>query len=613
MIVDDVEGFLKFLDNASYQLACLLDIDGQRKGNLASKAGTNCVRRRASLTSSTAATNKPRATRSRAIKYSTNVEGNKRQQIKHLTQPIRVRGRGRRSKLEDLLETTNHQNDPQQQQQQQHQQQQQQLVRNTTNLDQSLHSHHHNHQQQQNSQQQLPLQELQGQHQIGLDLEAHQHQQQTSTKIHLNHQLHNQQNSTPTETHTLDGQLTLSSLTDDLPSLDHVPSISPATHGLSPLDPSIQFSTMHPQHYYTTEGQRAGHTLDSYQLHDEFATTHDQIPISNTSPRLSSSQDHHQHHLQHHHHQQQHQQQRNTINHHPDHHITTNTSHQHESQTITSDDVPPLIVPADCYQNHQLHHHQHQQQQQQHQQQHHQTLQYHSPLEQQWLSSSVQNSDGSLHLGVTDSVALEHVVPMSPSTQQSLEQVQFSSPLYPHSYYNHQAEQLDTFQHINDDYQSGPTITLTSSSSSPMGANIHRVQQDQQQQQTQHHQPQTITITNLDMNNGHVNGGSYDQQQGLHHHHQQQQQHHHQLPHQQHQLQQQHNQHVNAQSEHHQLHSPYCHHQHHQHHQQGQHHHSQHGQMMPGLMNGLEPSGVIIQDINLASATWSSPEDLYGI
>jgi hypothetical protein len=74
--------------------------------------------------------------------------------------------------------------------------------------------------------------------------------------------------------------------------------------------------------------------------------------------------------------------------------------------------------------------------------------------------------------------------------------------------------------------------------------------------------------------------------------------------------------------------------QHHQHHQQQEqaslhhlahqnhhHHHMMQHQLHPGhlmpplgpLVNGIEPSSVILHDINLASASWSSSEDLYSI
>lgn len=244
-------------------------------------------------------------------------------------------------------------------------------------------------------------------------------------------------------------------------------------------------------------------------------------------------------------------------------------------------------------------------------------------LDQQWLSTTMLThiTDTPL-LGPSDPNSLEHVVPLSPATHQSLEQVQFSAPLYPHqSYYASHNDQLDSFQQIptSDDF--------TSSSSSPINSHHHDsrnilVQLDQQalsiEHQRERHQNNRQQMGSSEVTNS---GGTYDshsQQRNHDHHHIQphqahiQDHHHHQLhQHQQHQHQQMqymshnnhlHHQQINLQ----QIHS---HNHHHHHHQLA--HHSQ--QMMP-VIGGLEPvSGVILQDINLASATWSSPEDLYSM
>lgn len=118
----------------------------------------------------------------------------------------------------------------------------------------------------------------------------------------------------------------------------------------------------------------------------------------------------------------------------------------------------------------------------------------------------------------------------------------------------------------------------------------------------------------------------YNDHHSSHHQHHQHHQHNQQQQQQQHQSQDHFNQplphehHYNsALHEHHSYHQPNHHHQqqqqhvihHHPNSNPNQHHNPHH--MLHGLVNGIEPSSVILQDINLASATWASPEDLYSI
>lgn len=196
---------------------------------------------------------------------------------------------------------------------------------------------------------------------------------------------------------------------------------------------------------------------------------------------------------------------------------------------------------------------------------HEQTNHYHQQLDQHWLSSvTVDQAQDAPLIGSSDPNNLDQVVPLSPATHQSLEQVQFSAPLYSHqSYYAAQGDPLDSFQHISTGDE------FTSGSSSPIAITHHR---------------QALQ--------GDLNQRHRDQHQHQHQHH-----HHHQHNH--HQQQQVQSQSLNA-------HQPYL-------HQQLGHLSSQSNQLLP-VMNGLEPvSGVILQDINLGSANWSSSEDLYGI
>lgn len=576
MIVDDVEEFLKFLDDVSFQLACLLDIDEpgqQRSAAQFAERGTGGVnngttkkvynRRKESHRK-----NKPRSNQKskNEISIANSITNSNKRQPTKLQQSTRTRGKRKLAKLDDLLDDISHTNSNTR------------LTTCLTNDDSDALLGHHNQQNHLSQQQQQTIHtSLDGQQQ---QLQSNKLQQQHST---------NSINPTNLDAHTLDVQLTLN-IADELP-LDHATSISPTTH-LSPMDSTIQFSNLHSQHYYTPPQRGVGH-LDSYHLHDDFTASHDQIPITNQTQNLNQDQ-----HIVNHQH---------LINHH-----TQPTSILRVDSLA---DVTTAINNNDCYQhpNHIPHHHHHHHH-------HPHPPQYHQ-LDQQWLAATPHSSDNTLQLGQTDSGALDHVVPISPTSHQSLDQVQFNTPIYHHSYYNHQIEHLESFHQMTDDYATNPGPAISVSSSSPLN-HLRRMQQDQQQQQHQqhhhhsHNQHQSVLrMSTLDLNNSNsINGSSnnsnnnnnnnYDPHQIHHHqHNQQQQQHtlHSQPEHQIHGLNQSNS--YNNNSNHNQT----------SHHQQNQHlNHHQH-QMLP-LMNGLvEPSGVIIQDINLAAATWSSTEDLYSI
>lgn len=519
MIVDDVEGFLKFLDKVSYQLTCLLDIDGREgeaKRNHAKPKGLSL--------------GKSRPARVKAANAAGRNQHNK-------VRTHSARKRHKSNKLDSTPEASR-ESDP-----------------TATN-----------------EHQMITINDLQQQQQQSRHLDT------TVPTTGLN------------ERHpSLETQLTLN-IADELP-LDHVTSISPETH-LSPIDPSLQFGTIQ-QHYYT-------HQRDSYHLHDEFSS-HDPIPISASSTHIGGQQ------------------------------VTT---HQHEHQGIMMSHQPPpsqhpniiraigesIGTTTDCcsQMNHhqrQDHHHlqQHQQQQQQ-QHQHHQNHQHHQhhnqhhvqyqQLDQQWLCPPIHSNDVlQMNTGVGDPVSsLDHEVNLSPVTHQSLEHVQFSTPLYHHSYYNQQTDHIDSFQHLSDDYATSNSASLGGgSTSAPINSHLqHRM--PTQQEQDQHHSQQHPQSHNnqqmrmpIEVNDNHST--NYDQQQQIHNNHQ---------------LHVQHTQ-ITDNSQMQVLIAPYSDH--------SQHHHSTNNnslghhthQMIHGLMNGIEPGGVIIQDINLASASWSSPEDLYSI
>lgn len=561
MTFDDVEGFLKFLDNVSFQLACLLDIDGDHRAAYSNSKRSYTRPRLTNASLKSSSTN-----RNTKIKQnqdsSTNADratSTMRQPLKSRRPATRARTRRKQNKSNDLICSNDFTIDDNEAHQN----------RRLIQL-----SHRSNHDQR---------------NQDGLQnqgLEVHQldhhsnptHQHQHSTNGRLPHQppvkqQHSQAINGNPDTHNLESQLALS-IVDEL--VLGTP-ISPPTH-LSPIEPSIQFSSIQQQHYYSAP---RGH-LDSYQMHDDFSGT-EVMPISGTQHGHINQQQHH-----HHQQEQQQQQQGNT-------HQTHLVGHQTSVLRVNPLGESTLNT-ADCYtqphphtnqnHHHQIHQNEHQHHHHQHHQHlHHQTLhshnlqqqhqhqpQYHQ-LDQQWVINSTTNTnDAGLQLGNAETSPLDHVVSMSPvATHQPLDHVQFNAPLYQHSYYNQQQEHLDSFQHINEDYTNN-SATLGSSASSPL-EHHHRMQQEQEQSQTQ---LQTqVRMHPLDMNSSSDNSNGYEHQHTQHHNHQ-----------------------VHHHNEHH-LHTY-------------QHQHSQHSSMVP-LLNSIEPNGVIIQDINLAAASWSSPEDLYSI
>lgn len=451
------------------------------------------------------------------------------------------------------------------------------------------------------------------------------HQQQQSSDPSTNNEL-----DPATEARTIDDRLTLS-ITDEISVLDHGSSISPPTH-LSPLDPTVPSvfnvnssgngSLMLHQSYYSPLPHRPAHQVDSFGLQDDFnATSSNQDHIVMTPIQI---QDHHEHQIGSNQNQRIEDQSRH---HQPDNSRRIMTVIGGVTEIV---DDPVLMNPSErCYthsnhsqaQNHPQHSslstlnqhaqyhpsldHQHHHQHQGHDLNHHQ---HH-----QWLlPSNDQSNQTSFQLSVNDSGPLiESTIahPLSPATHQSLDQVHFSAPLYQHSYYNnHQQEHINSFQHITDDYAN--TNTLVPSSSSPIGHLTMRG--EHRSHQTSIQTNQSNCLSSID-SNGTSNANNYNQHQDPSSHHNSHPHHeHHQTQHHQHQMQQQIQQSVSDRDEaHSMMDSPYSgtydpqrqvnhYHQHHQHH------------LLP-LINGIEPNAVIIQDINLASATWSSPEDLYSI
>lgn len=619
MIADEVGEFLKFFDNVGYQLACLLDIDGQNNAKrnynrqkITSKSRTTSRQNtKASIKNGNNNINNINNNNDNSpIKHNngtSTIGTNKRPSQRTKIQQSSLVKRKRRGKMEKegVIHELHAEHQPHDQHEliNNHQNDVTNLISNS-DLDQTLLTQQNNHH-----------------HHQACDIQSHNNSKQTLEV-----------------TQVLDGPLTLG-IVDELQPLDPGASISPSVTHLSPLDPSIQFSTsIHQQHYYPNH---RGH-LDSYQLHDEFTSSgHETIPITNSTSHITHHHHQQQQHHHHHHHQdlhQQHQQQHSRLDHQ---HLMSHQQSTTATSTTVSLDGSTVggtgLTSSDCYPNHQnlnhLHHHHHHQNQshhQHHQQQHH--VQYHQ-LDQQWLASTTNMADSSLQMGTPDTGGgpLDHVVPLSPASQQSLDQVQFSAPLYQHGggggYYNHH-QHLDSFQqHINDDYANVSADSLAGNPSSSPLESLHRLQQEPTSQTVpqQQQQPQHLHQMNHSMS---INGNTGTGNDSYHHHDQQpHQQHHHHSHHQHHpnngvssgqlhhstQPTQEHHQMQNLET------SSYVGHQHHlnnnhhsQHHQQQHLHHPQH-QVMP-LINGLvEPAGVIIQDINLASASWSSPEDLYSI
>lgn len=437
---------------------------------------------------------------------------------------------------------------------------------------------------------------------------------------------------TTTDAHTIDDRLTLS-ITDDISVLDHGSSISPPTH-LSPLDPSVPStfgtpstgsgsSIMHHQPYYSMP-LRVSHHVDPFGLPDEFHTnssSHDQVVVSSL-------------HIHDHHEQQLSLNQRLQQQRHPvDESRRTMTVMGRGGEII---DGPVLVSSLDrCYshsdhpqaQNHPQHggphlhqhthyhnpmdHHQnHQAHQQQHQHDHHRHHHW-------FLPTTTQPNEPGFQLGVNEGGSIVEPTiapPLSPASHQSLDQVHFGAPLYHHSYYNsQQTEHLNSFQHVSDEYAN--TNTLGASSSSPI--NHLALRPEHRTHDSPLRNSQTSCLSSLDAT-GTTNSTNYNQHQDHSHHHSHRHEHHEAQQHHHNQQPLQHiqdsQQVVSQADEAHSLietssyngvYEPQRH-INNQYQQNHQHH------LIP-LINGIESNAVILQDINLASATWSSTEDLYSI
>lgn len=536
---DDVGEFLKFLDDVSLQLACLLDIDGERdlkKIFNKQRVVSNVSKVKISKSNSVAASP---------------IQANKRR-LKHATskQPTKARGRRKTKKDED------------------------------------------------NHSEQIQINELNHPHR------QQPQQQQQQHETHVSHEsLAIKALGIEAETHSLEVQLSLG-LTDEL-SVEQGASISPTTH-LSPMEPSPlgQFNHSISQQHYFNPSRGA---LDSFHLHEEFSS-HEPvpIPINDGSNQLIVSPEHQQHHHHHHpivnHHSHQH-------HHHlshsqPSSHI--HGEHQRQSQesaasqpdqqqqshlpNVSDGNYTTIPSMTDCYpqssvihhhgiQIHQHHHHHSQHQSSQRAHNHHQTnLQYHANLDQQWLSSPGLTGDTSIHILETHNHrGIDHGVPISPAPNQSLEHVQFGPSLYHHSYYSHQPEHLDPFNQITSDDFSANASNLV-----PDNNHMHRLQQGQQQ-----HQQRTQHLNDADLSSDHYNHGHMNPNRS--------------------ENDRLSNSGTNYNGDHDSSGQQGT----SSHHSHSTHHHLAH---MPHLVSsGIEPSNVIIQDINLASATWTSSEDLYSI
>lgn len=626
MISDEGDNLLRYLHAVSYQLACLLDIDGQHHGKLPSSSsssikshGKQSHKREKKARNDTTRT--PVRLQKSSLKSSpehTGLNHNNKAATKQPPHQQASRANKRR-KRRNGGNSNEHG-----------------VSLETNNLDDTNESIERKQQQQQQHLNQLQTHHLQA----NISIQGFSDAQSA-----------------------LDAQLSLNIGDDMTLTGDHGVSISPSATHLSPIDPSIApfgnscSNQLHPQIvvpqiptssssniYY--RGINGSHNInhnnlvDSYhQIHDNHnnhqqhqhhhdfggSSSHESIPIAVTT--LNSDQDHqHGHHM------------------HNQHHLQTSIVGVVGNQT--SDSIHGNSMASDCYQNinqqqqqqQQHHHQQHEHQSHQHQHEshhghhmlsadHHQIHSYHNQLDHQWLgptSSTAATQSGAnsathhqhnhhhhqqqqhhhqLHQEPLDQVVVSPLSPTSGS-HQSIDQVHFA-PLYHHSYYSsHQSDQLDSFQHLtNDEFTptnnanggvggpgggggggGGVGVTNPNSQANSPASLIHmggastKSSSDGQQQSM-----------NADSSN---QGNNYDQ---LHLH-----------------SQQLHDINSSYHDGHHHHHDHHQHHHHHHHQLAHNHHHHQHHHVMP-LVNGIEPSSVILQDINLASATWSSPEDLYSI
>lgn len=630
MIADDIEGFLKYLENVTFQLTCMLNVDGSKKQIQATKRSSNLTGGKRSRHGKSKLPSSPvdfHARESKRRLGDSQINGSDRltksnsRKLKSKRKARTIRPDGA-SVDNDLLHDLNVPVLPVSSS----------IIDRTPTSD------------------------------VLIDIES-----KPQLSNHIEHGIHLTSNGiTP---------VTLSDLTSGTNSLilnDGVGQLGICSDELTPLDPHassisplestlVQFhSSIHHHHHHQQQNQHAHYFamprshIDSYvQLQEDFSGQ-DNLPISSLN-QLPVSPNHHQ--LQDnsrstlcqvHPQSQQNQQQTSSSN-------QSCYNHQHQLQTSITD-PPTQSINQLSHQNHTNHlrnqHHQsslliHINQHSMNANQldqhdlseadrntttsndagqsnantstslHDQTSQYQPQLDQHWLSSvSINhNADTSL-IHPSDPINLDHVVPLSPATHQSLEQVQFSAPLYTHqSYYAVPGDQLESF-HIS------ASDEFTSSSSSPIsaahqrqtiqgqGGQQHRSQQSQTPQQPGRQLSASETPNSsatYEVNHSHrTQNHQIQEHHHIHHHIGQQQvhylgQHHNPHSHSHHNSHQQlHQQQIQGQSMH-----QHYHHNHHLDHQTSH--------ILP-VMNGLEPvNGVILQDINLASATWSSPEDLYSI
>lgn len=598
MIVDEeIEGFIRYLDDVSIQLVCLLDIDGgcggtcqvNKKTQLRLKSGNNQSQKQQSKKELNEFGKSTRREESSAIIKK--IRSSNRRKTGYLKDKCTATSRSRaKRKGNSQIDEKNEQLDE-------------------AKIDIGDHREADGVPQQQEQQQQQQDKALNSMHLHGVQ-PNHQHYNQQSLLDSGSQAVAAELSASSVHTFSAVGQLTLTSLSDDITShLDRGSSISPLNStsipfGGSPLD----------QHqYYGGTSGRSSHLDCSYPMTDDFgASTHDSAiahfdPLSSQSTTQTSTSTH--------------QLSTSTSLHSHSHH--QNPQHHNHNQNLDSSHIGAYMPvqshgqPQQQPHNHHNHHHtgghlvphSHTLQHNYHHHHHHE-----SDASNQWAIGGHSNGPSGAQItghGSSDSSSLDHNLvshSLSPATHLSLDHVQFGIPLssyQPHGgYYSHQqADQLDSFQ--TDEYGTS-TSTLTS-------ANSTRAQQMRQQQ---HSMPFDLdlgatTITNNNTSSSNTN--DYHQQQlNI-----QQQNHHqhsgHQLYHsgqQIHQVQQ------------HQVMEGYGgnsqqarqDHQHHPGHHQNL-DHQQQQQMMPLISGGIDGSNpVILQDINLASATWgSSPEDLYGI
>ena len=619
MISEEGDSLLRFLNNISYQLACLLDVDDWPPDNSKDDSSTNSASAEVAATTVKLTSSRTHQTNRQQVKYSS-----KQQPLVNKVSKQRPSKASKKKRHRvGWASNTNASNNKKLSQKEANQ-----AERNSRG---------------------------EGGHKQA-DHETETEQPNLSINIEQPSAAAAQQ------PETIDCPLTLN-IGDEITLGDQCSSISPSATHLSPLEPSIAHfgPTLHAQSNFYVHQSRQNHPLDSYQsLHEDFTHTpigHETtIPIDNP---ISSPNSQQQQYLR----QQQqinsqpagqtrHQQQ---LSHrqqpcaahlvdHP-HQQTTPTNNLTECYTSTHptlhqlhhNDHHQLLLPGDHHQ-HQSHHnsqHQHLNLNHQHHQAHiaqHQVN--YNQIDHQWLSPTSATDHSSagiaLQFGAVDGVVHvespttdQAVRIASPAHHQAIDHVHHYVPLYHHSCYaNHSTGQLDSFhqQHIaEDDYHLRDPLALTSSNNSGSIAIESRQQQSNSlaEHQSNHSRmtlngeqnvhPDNRNNNSSNNNNNNHNLASYEQS---HHHGQHQIRHHTQL------------EHLNLHAHHH-------HHHHHQHHHQPQpndssqhqiyhdspqnlNHNGQPHHMMT-LMNGLEPSAVILQDINLASANWSSPEDLYSI